>query len=112
LPRQKGSNLTTSSTHEAAFNFEEKIHHHVVASQIWPKLSERWGRKGEETEMVEEEEGIMILERHVNPRNCIALACKSVKRIESLLKCKWHVGLTAPSLFNPTRAQPSSIFPV
>lgn len=32
----------------------------------------------------EEEEGIMILERHVNPRNCIALACKSVKRIESI----------------------------
>ena len=89
MPRQKGSNLTTSSTHEAAFNFEEKIHHHVVASQIWPKLSERRGRKGEETEMVEEEEeeeeeGIMILERHVNPRNCIALACKSVKRIESI----------------------------
>lgn len=86
MPRQKGSNLTTSSTHEAAFNFEEKIHHHVVASQIWPKLSERWGRKGEETEMVEEEEeeGIMILERHVNPRNCIALACKSGKRIESI----------------------------
>ena len=87
MPRPRGSNLTTSSTHEAAFNFEEKGHHLVVASQIWPKLSETWGRKGEETEMVgeeEDEEGIMILERHVNPRNCVALACKSVEHMEPI----------------------------
>jgi hypothetical protein len=54
LTGHKGSNLTTSSAHKETFNYEKKIHHHAVASQLWPKYQKheeekqkklRWWKK-------------------------------------------------------------------